>query len=182
VLALGGSDSIIWQALFPWRMIASVRRIHVYKRILVPLDGSKLAEVALPHAVAQAKLGGGTLVLLRAILPLTAAVIAEGAAYIDWDRIRADLEAEARAYLEGLRARLAAEGLNVVVDYREGAPADVIIEAEERHGIDLVVMATHGRSGLGRWVIGSVADRVVRAGKAPVLLIRPRELPDDAAG
>lgn len=149
----------------------------MYKKILVPLDGSKLAEVALPHAIAQAKLSGGTLVLLRAISPITAAALAEGAAYIDWDRVRADLEADARSYLEGVRERLAAEGLDVQVECREGEPADVIIDAEERHGVDLVVMATHGRSGLGRWVLGSVADRIVRAAKAPVLLIRPAEMP-----
>lgn len=149
----------------------------MYERILVPLDGSKLAEVALPHAIAQAKQSGGTLLLLRALPPMTAAAVAEAAAYLDWERIRADVAAEARRYLEGVRARLAAENLNAQIEIVDGEPADAIIDAAERHGVDLIVMATHGRSGLGRWVLGSVADRVVRAAKAPVLLIRPRELP-----
>ncbi|MBI2321738.1 MAG: universal stress protein [Chloroflexi bacterium] len=150
----------------------------MYTRILVPLDGSKLAEVALPHAVTLAKQSKGTVVLLRVTQPVTAMVMPE-AAYVDWDRIQAEIEAEARAYLADVSARLAAEGLAVQTQLKTADPAEAIIETAKTGGADLIVMATHGRSGLGRWVLGSVADRVVRAATAPVLLIRPAEMPGE---
>lgn len=150
----------------------------MYTRILVPLDGSKLAEVALPHAVTLAKQSKGTVLLVRVMQPLTAMVIPEGA-YIDWDRVQAEIEAEARAYLADASARLAAEGVTVQTQLKTGDPAEAIIETAKAIGADVIVMATHGRSGLGRWVLGSVADRVVRAATAPVLLIRPAEMPPE---
>lgn len=148
----------------------------MYTRILVPLDGSELAEIALPHAVAVAKQSGAAVRLLRVLPTLPPAVLPEGA-YLDWEQIQRDAVAEARSYLEQVRGRLAAEGLDVATELRTGEAADVVIETARELGADLIVMATHGRSGLGRWVLGSVADRVVRAAHVPVLLIRPEQLP-----
>ncbi|MBI4507043.1 MAG: universal stress protein [Chloroflexi bacterium] len=146
------------------------------QRILVPLDGSAFAEVALPHAVALAKQTGASLTLLSVLAPLPPAVLPQGT-YLDWPKMQRDLHAETRSYLDGVRQRVAAEGLVVGVDLREGDAAGAIVDTAQALRADVIVMATHGRSGLGRWTLGSVADRVVRSARMPVLLIRPQEAP-----
>lgn len=148
----------------------------MYARVLVPLDGSELAEVALPHVVGAARPSNAAVVLLRVLPPLPPAVLPEGT-FVDWDQVQREALAEARAYVEQVQRRLAAEGLTVTTEVRSGEAAGTIVETARELRADLIVMATHGRSGLGRWVLGSVADRVVRAAHVPVLLIRPAELP-----
>jgi nucleotide-binding universal stress UspA family protein len=144
--------------------------------LLVPLDGSDLAEAALPLASLLAKRLQGRLVLLSAIDPADTRGDGEGAL----ERYNAH-EAEARRYLDSAVTRLASEGVSATVDIR-GGPADEEIEAA---AVDVdaafVVMATHGRSGIGRWFRGSVADKVIRRGTAPVLVIKPGDQPATAA-
>ena len=74
--------------------------------------------------------------------------------------------------MERVAKELGESGLNVRADIVEGEAAEGIVEYAEKQGIDLVVMATHGRSGIGRWALGSVADRVIRHSYVPVLLVR----------
>lgn len=140
----------------------------MYKRILVTLDRSEFAEQALVHAVAVAKAFGSTIELLSVVPLPQAAGPDAGILFIDWDGEVAECE----AYLAGVVSRLTEEGLKAESEIRRGEVTEEILRhAEEMHA-DLLVMSTHGRSGLGRWVYGSVADRVLRHAAVPVLLVR----------
>jgi nucleotide-binding universal stress UspA family protein len=156
----------------------------MYTHVLVPLDGSELAEVALPHAITMAKPTGATVTLLRILEPSVPgpAMGGQEGLYIEpefWQKLQQDRLNEARSYLERVAARLTSEGLRAQIEVRRGSAADVIVDTAKELGADLIVMATHGRSGIGRWMLGSVADRVVRASHLPVLLIRPAKLPEE---
>jgi nucleotide-binding universal stress UspA family protein len=136
------------------------------KGILVPLDGSPLAEAILPVAEEWAKEEGAEVVLLRAVLA------PHGLGRDDTEATVRVVE-EAEAYLKEVAERLERRGLKQVrwvVWYNEAATA--IAEAVGRYGVDLIAMATHGRSGLSRLLLGSVAEAVVRAVRVPVLLLR----------
>lgn len=145
----------------------------MYKKILVPLDGSELAEKALPHAVALAK-GTGAEVTLLTVIHLTLGAtgakleaIPEAAA-----ERRAALRAEGTLYLEKVQRDLKSQGVTAHIATREGDVAAEIITYAEQEGFDLVAMATHGRSGIDRFVMGSIAEKVLRGTIKPVLLIR----------
>lgn len=151
------------------------------ERILVPLDGSDLAEHALPLAVALAKRAGASLVLTRSINWATefggvsAYPMGAGAASL------IDLaDQSARDYLREVSDRLTGEGLRVSTDLRIDPAADGILASAAEQQANLIVMSTHGRGGLGRWVYGSVADRVLRGAHVPVLLVRAN-VPVDGA-
>jgi nucleotide-binding universal stress UspA family protein len=130
-------------------------------RILVPLDGSPLAEQALPYAERLAEALSARLILSR-VLPLSVVRPAE-----------ADLAsaAEARAYLLGVGDRLTTNGRLVETTTPWGEPAAEILKQARSTQADLVVMVTHGRSGPGRWLYGSVADEVLRNASVPVVLV-----------
>ena len=89
-------------------------------------------------------------------------------------------QTDAHAYLEGIGQRLAERGLTIRTDVRLEAAAEAILDLAVEQQADLIVMSTHGRGGLGRWVYGSVADRVLRGAAIPVLLVRAG-VPVDAA-
>ncbi len=143
----------------------------MYKRILVPLDGSAFAEAILPHVRELALCTGAEIVLLRvavrwmydyaAPVPLSAGVLPE------------ESDQESAAYLERVAGELREMGVRVTTEVCAGPVAETILEYAEGIHADLIAMSTHGRSGLARWFIGSVADKVVRAAKLPVLLARP---------
>lgn len=156
----------------------------MYKKIIVPLDGSTFAEQALCHAEAIA-VRGQTEIHLVSIAPmledqgLAAVDLYPVYVYRDYlvdqtqetQRIRTELQ----DYLSQVAARLEAGGLKVMISIRFGQPADEILTYAQEFGCDMIVMSTHGRSGVGRWVYGSVADKVLRGSKIPVLLIRVQE-------
>ncbi len=144
-------------------------------RILVPLDGSALAERALPIAERLARATGATLALAR-VVPTTTWAFAVPDGLTPPDAYQQLLEGEERVaieYLEHLAERLRTGRLNVQIFVLRGEPATTIIDLEQRVQAAYVVMATHGRSGMARFALGSVADRLVRGGHAPVLLVRP---------
>jgi nucleotide-binding universal stress UspA family protein len=143
----------------------------MYGRLLVTLDGSALGEKAVPHAVALARAFGATLDLLR-VVPLA---LPEGPSDAGAVSALAQEADEAAGYLGSLRGELAAAGLDCRTSVRSGDVADEILRHAEEIEADLIVMSTHGRSGLGRWVYGSVADRVLRQAETPVLLVRATE-------
>jgi nucleotide-binding universal stress UspA family protein len=135
------------------------------RRILVPLDGSPLAESILPVAEEWAKEGEAEVLLLRSVQARTARSGDEREA-----RVRAVEEGE--AYLKGVAARMERRGLpQVRWGVSEEEPVAAIAHAA-REGVDLIAMATHGRGGLSRLLLGSVAEAVIRAAGVPVLLIR----------
>jgi nucleotide-binding universal stress UspA family protein len=142
------------------------------RRILVPLDGSLLAEEALPEAVALAKNTGAEVLLLQVIQSLD-----KGSRQIlfknetDAEATLSEWQVTAEAYLAQVAQPLPAEGVASRYQALLGDVAATIIDTTEREGIDLLVMSTHGRSGLGRWVYGSVANKVLRGVSCPLLLI-----------
>jgi nucleotide-binding universal stress UspA family protein len=150
----------------------------MFRRILVPVDGSTFAEHALPYAVRIARDSGAELELALvhvSYMPVTADVTLRESIR-DWEGQHRQREAE---YLNGLAERLAAESrLTVRPALLDGDIAPALEQTVRDRGIDLVVMTTHGRAGMERAWLGSVADALIRDVDPPVLLIRP---PDDAA-
>lgn len=150
-----------------------------FKSIVVPLDGSELAEQALEPAVEMAGLFGAELRLVRVNAPgLRPAYLPEGVAssalVAEAAEIERREEAEAQSYLDAVAARLTARGAQVKADVliEDEPAAGILHEADVAHA-DLIAMETHGRRGLARFFMGSVADAVVRGGEAPVLLMHP---------
>jgi nucleotide-binding universal stress UspA family protein len=131
----------------------------IYKKILVPLDGSPLAEIAARHAAKVSRLTAGKLIFLRIATPETAK---EAAAYLD--------NVNEEAYFDGLDAQ-AIVGL--------GQPAQRIVQTAREIGVDLIVLSSHGRTGLARQVFGSVAEEVMRAATCPVTVVKSFQNPDD---
>ena len=144
----------------------------MYKRLLLSLDGSALAEQALPHAVAQAEHFQAELILLKVLEPLAKKhnISLEAAA-----RVEKATHELARDYLERVAAGPREKGLLVRVVTAEGNPHEGIVSCAEAEQVDLIVICTRGQSGLSRWLIGSVADRVVRGAGVPVLLVSARQ-------
>jgi len=144
-------------------------------KVLVPLDGSRLAEVALPPALEFLKDDpASTLVLVRA---------AEAGTLSGADPVDAQVTVvrEAEAYLDSVAERLARQGFTRVrTSVWYGPPAAAITEAAQVGRVDLIVMSTHGRSGLGRLILGSVAESVVRGTRTPILLVRDDWAPLEA--
>jgi len=141
----------------------------MYKRIVVPLDGSALAEQSLPHAVAQAAKFGADLILLKVLEPLPEVVFSAPAAVMNAAEMSAQL---AQDYLEEVAARIREQGVTVQIARPEGKPHVEIIRYAEEQGVDMIVISTRGQSGFSRWLLGSVTDRVVRGAPVPVLLVQ----------
>jgi nucleotide-binding universal stress UspA family protein len=161
----------------------------MYEHILVALDGSANAERVLPHVQALASKFGSRVTLLRATTPAID-LIPPGAvgmpagdltAYgrvppeLAYDQVELTIDAEAReaaAYLTGLADRMRDAGVEAEVDYPNDRASEAILARASTAGADLIAMTTHGRSGLARALLGSVADEVVRRSRCPVLLVR----------
>jgi len=149
----------------------------LYKKILVPLDGSKLAECALPHVEELAKGCDTEEVILVSVTervkgyraleepsqPLGQRLIPEAFG---------KKEKQAQKYLDRIAKAMAAKGINVSTEVLLWKPDEAIVGYAKQYGCDLIVMASHGRSGPSRWAHGSVADKVLRASGIPVLMIR----------
>jgi nucleotide-binding universal stress UspA family protein len=143
----------------------------LYNKILVPLDGSELAECVLPHVkTIAAGCSTGNVVLLRIVEPLPAGTPPA----VDFEVVQKACVKEAEKYLARIQAKLSKEGLNAETKVLTGRPAETITDFTRREKVDLIALATHGRSGINRWVFGSVADKLVRSSSVPVLLIRPK--------
>lgn len=145
----------------------------MYRKIVVPLDGSKLAEEVLEHVRALARCTGSEVVLMRVMThPVYDFIATEP---ILSASLYAELEAEAVKYLEPLARALQDEGIRASAEVVTvtGSVADAIIDFARERGADLIAMSTHGRTGPSRWFLGSVADRVVRGAGMPVLMVRP---------
>lgn len=147
------------------------------RQILVPLDGSELSEMVLPQAMTLARATGSALTLLRVAVapggvePMAWANPTPAVTQETWE---AEVR-EARTYLDLLAHRLRETGLTVRTAVVEGDPAGVIVRyAEQTPEIRFIAMATHGRSGVSRWVFGSVAERVLHVAPVPLLLVRPQ--------
>ena len=153
----------------------------MYKKILACLDGSDLAEKVLPYAIEEASHANSELVLFMAISePYFFSLALPGMPSVPIDTSRTEKlviqeEKEARGYLNTVADKIRAEKkLNVSFDTRQGTPGPTIVTYCEEQKIDLIAIATHGRTGPGREVQGSVADYIIRHSGLPILLIRPK--------
>jgi nucleotide-binding universal stress UspA family protein len=143
----------------------------MYERILVPLDGSALAEAILPFTEQVAGPLDAEVILLSVVAPITPIEAVAGAGYVAPDSFTLR-ELDAKRYLAEVQARLSKKGIRSRGIAVVGLPSEEILAAVKTTGADLVAMTTHGRSGLGRALFGSVAEAVLRASPVPVLLIR----------
>jgi nucleotide-binding universal stress UspA family protein len=149
----------------------------MYKKILVPLDGSELAECVIPHVEALAKGCDTERVVLASVTervqgyrpfkdpsqPLGERLVPE---------VVGKKERQAQKYLDRIARTMMAEGIKVDTEVLLGDPAEEIVIYAKHPGCDIIVMSSHGRSGPSRWAYGSVADKVFRASCVPVLMVR----------
>ena len=150
----------------------------MYKKVLVPLDGSALAECTLSHVKNLFKDGSvGEVTLLNVVkvdLPWAAMESDQYPKRIDINAIREPLFIASRKYLADIESRLASEGIKVKTESLEGnRPADTITEFSQKKGMDMIIIGTHGYTGLKKLMLGSVAFGVLHQSHIPVLLIRP---------
>jgi len=149
----------------------------LYEKILVPLDGSELAESVLPHVEAIARgCSVVEIVLLRVCeAPSILADYPEGKNKT-WDkhveRMTTNAQQQCDLYIYDVEKSLKDKGFKVKAESRLGKPAEAIVDCANKNKVDLIVMASHGRSGVSRWAYGSVADKVLRSTCVPVLLVK----------
>ncbi len=143
--------------------------------VIVPLDGSHLAEKIFSHVTYLAKNLGLQVVLVRTYaLPSASYFLAAHVSPPDMAMLREKLRRETSDYMQAKVERLTAAGVaNITAVVAEGSGPEEIIELARKRSANMVAMSTHGRSGIGRWVLGSVTDRVVSDCGAPVLVVRP---------
>ena len=145
----------------------------MYQKILVPLDGSELAECVLPHVTSIARgCSVQNVIFLRVVEPLYVHGSFGGLSDEELKHINSESEANAKSYLSLMASRTKYDGATVQSEVLTGRAAEVITEYATKNSIDLIIIATHGRSGVSRWVWGSVADRILRSACVPVLMIR----------
>lgn len=142
---------------------------------MVPLDGSKLAECVLPHVQAIASgCGVVEVVLVRVVPPVT--IPAGDTGYVFNAAQLKEFEesqlAEAKGYLSQVASQLKLNGANIRTESLKGDPANQLAEYAQKNNFDLIVIASHGRSGISRWVWGSVTDKVLRSACVPVMMVR----------
>jgi nucleotide-binding universal stress UspA family protein len=148
----------------------------MYQKILVPLDGSELSECSLEHVKAVASgCRVPETILLRVVEPLSAETVSALAQAGDSVLREAELDNQnkARKYLDKVKNRLMKDGLAVKAVVVDGRAADEILNYVKNNKIDLIVMASHGRSGISRWFFGSVAQKVLQHSTVPVLMVAP---------
>ncbi|MCT9096789.1 universal stress protein [Haloarchaeobius sp. HME9146] len=144
----------------------------MYDRILVPTDGSQGVERAIRHAVDLAAAHGST---LHAVYVLNSASYGGVPIETSWEGLHDMLQQEGEHAIERVRAIAEPEAVPVVGTILEGSPSKEVVRYAEENDCDLVVMGTHGRGGIDRLLLGSVAERVVRSSAVPVLTVQVGE-------
>jgi nucleotide-binding universal stress UspA family protein len=147
----------------------------MYKKIMIPLDGSELAECVLPHVENFVKgFPESNIVFIRVVEPITLAT--HGETYtrkeINLEEQESERKSNAQEYLTNVIQGIKAEGAKFASEVIVGRVSDSLADFAEKNDVDLVLIATHGRSGVSRWVRGSVADKVLRSSHVPVLMVR----------
>jgi nucleotide-binding universal stress UspA family protein len=146
---------------------------QVFEHVLLPLDGSALAEEVLRPALELGKPAEVTYTLLQAVqVPVLGYAPAAYAAGLDQQMLE-QMRSDAQEYLGQVARRLRSQGHKVATQISIGPPAMAILDYARENPVDLIAMATHGRGGVARMLLGSVADKVVRGAGTPVLLKRP---------
>jgi nucleotide-binding universal stress UspA family protein len=143
-------------------MVRQAGGVEMYDRILVPLDGSDLARAIIPRVQTMASAHGSEVILLE-VLPQSGVL----------PKTAAKERREAEEHLMAVEQELLDAGVNARHTIRHGSdPAAEIVDYAEVNDVDLIAMSTHGRSGVSRWVFGSVASKVLRGTSKPILLVR----------
>ncbi len=154
------------------------------KHVLVPLDGSELSERAIEHV--KRLIGPETEITLLVAVDspeyiaysmygsAPGASVAPMTPTFDYQSLSAEMTSQSRTYLERIASDLKQAGYKVHQSVETGLPAELIVETAQKLGVDAIVMSTHGRSGLSRWILGSVTSKVLSAAPCPVYVI-PRE-------
>jgi nucleotide-binding universal stress UspA family protein len=147
----------------------------MYSKIMVPLDGSELAECVLPHVEAIAKgCVASSVVFVRVVEPyILPATAGDYVSPTVWSKIESEQRTIAENYLDKLLKRLDYGTVKIKSEVLEGSVAQGLIDYVNKNDVDLIVIATHGRSGIGRWVWGSVAERILHSSVVPVLIVTP---------
>lgn len=145
------------------------------KRILLPLDGSEPGEASLPYVEELAIITKAEVILLQVVTSHYDIGLAEG--YTSHlgrisEEYLTHASAAARDYLNSVKEKLTKMGITARSEVEVGSPAERIVGYAKENNVDLIAMSTHGRSGIGRWLLGSVADKVIHAADRPVLLVR----------
>ena len=144
----------------------------MFKKILVPLDGSKMSEAALPYVRSLAQANQAEVYLMEVAESLQPHRYPQGVALLE--PLVFELRAEANAYVHHIATTFNDLGIRTHAEVVDSVDiADAILSQAEAKGVDLIALSTHGRSGVSRWLMGSVADKVVNNAKVPVLLVRP---------
>lgn len=149
----------------------------MYQKMLVPLDGSKLAECVLPHVEKLAKgCNVKEVILFRICEPLSIPSDYPASLPASWeehvDQMTTYAQQQCSLYLGDVEKQLKDLGLNVRTESCLGKAADEIVDYASKNEVDLIVMASHGRSGVSRWTHGNVADRVFRSTCVPILMVK----------
>jgi nucleotide-binding universal stress UspA family protein len=142
----------------------------MYSKVMIPLDGSNLAECALAELRKLAAKGFVGEAILLSVIDIPSLYLVEG---IDFNALRNGHHRKFESYLEELRSQLQAEGVRVKTEILEGRAAQAIVDYARKNGVDLIVLATHGYTGMKKLMFGSVALRILHDSPAPILLIRP---------
>jgi nucleotide-binding universal stress UspA family protein len=178
--ALGSTtDKVVHATSTPILIVrgAAPARAPAINRIMVPLDGSALARQALPLATELARSARAELLLLQAVAPSIEAspsFPARGQLIPPLGELLAALRHQAASELDALADELLSHIVAVTTHVVNGHAAEVLVDEAAQRGVDLIVMATHGYSGLRRWALGSVADKVLHATTTPLILVRAR--------
>jgi nucleotide-binding universal stress UspA family protein len=152
----------------------------MYRKIMVPLDGSELAECVIPHVQSVAKgCGAEEVILFRVCEPPVILADYPQDLQPGWeDHVHQETthsQQQCRLYLDDTEKKLVQSGLKVTTKAALGNAAKLIVDYAVQNQIDLIIMASHGRSGISRWAYGSTAEKVLHSTQVPVLIIRPEE-------
>ncbi|MBI4566229.1 MAG: universal stress protein [Planctomycetes bacterium] len=140
------------------------------ERILIPLDGSATAEAILPQVALILKRKDSEVILARVVnVPLSYRV--------DMARAIAEERLRAKSYVRDLAGKLAGDGVRARAEVLEGSAAESLLDLAERERVGLIAMTTHGRSGVSRWMLGSVTEKVLRGSQLPMLVVRNAAAP-----
>jgi nucleotide-binding universal stress UspA family protein len=156
-----------------------MRRETMYKKIMVPLDGSQIAETVFPHLETVVKGCQVTpeVVLVQAVEPISIPVGREVSQFASFQQLQ-DFEShqkkDAEKYLSEKAAYLESRGIKCRVEVITGKAGEALTAYVKKNDVDLVVMATRGRSGIKKMVLGSVAERLLRSVSVPVLMVWPK--------
>jgi nucleotide-binding universal stress UspA family protein len=173
------AEKVITEATAPVLLVRSkrpsktraARKLNFLNKILAPLDGSDIGEAALPYAEILATKSGASISLLQVVSP-PGTVEASLLGGPDWRKFVKAMHDAGEDYLKNIAERLSDKGIKSTSEVITGDPADKIVEYADDKKASLIAMSTHGRTGLTRWLLGSIADKVLHGARMPILLVR----------